>query len=82
MAMVECSSRQNWNELAEMASIKWADKLSCHFDALIVLFHQWKLIPVLSVRQNASALLHQLQLRSYQVVVLTALITDYVVVSL
>ncbi|OZC08416.1 hypothetical protein X798_04616, partial [Onchocerca flexuosa] len=66
MAMVECSSRQNWNELAEMASIKWADKLSCHFDALIVLFHQWKLIPVLSVRQNASALLHQLQLRSYQ----------------
>uniref|UniRef100_A0A1I8EAV3 Uncharacterized protein n=1 Tax=Wuchereria bancrofti TaxID=6293 RepID=A0A1I8EAV3_WUCBA len=45
VAMVECSSRQNWSELADMASAKWADKLSCHFDALIVLFHQWKLIP-------------------------------------
>ncbi|VBB26454.1 unnamed protein product [Acanthocheilonema viteae] len=67
VAMVECSSRQNWNELAETASVKWADKLSCHFDALIVLFHQWKLIPVLSIRRNSSTLWRQLQLRSYQV---------------
>ncbi|KAL3981817.1 hypothetical protein ACH3XW_44635 [Acanthocheilonema viteae] len=66
VAMVECSSRQNWNELAETASVKWADKLSCHFDALIVLFHQWKLIPVLSIRRNSSTLWRQLQLRSYQ----------------
>ncbi|EJW81358.1 hypothetical protein WUBG_07734, partial [Wuchereria bancrofti] len=77
VAMVECSSRQNWSELADMASAKWADKLSCHFDALIVLFHQWKLIPVLSVRRNTSTLWHQLQLRSYQVIVLTALVADH-----
>lgn len=82
VAMVECSSRQNWSELAEMASVKWADKLSCHFDALIVLFHQWKLIPVLSIRRNSSALWRQLQLRSYQVLVLTALVADYFVISL
>ncbi|MCP9266379.1 hypothetical protein DINM_021925 [Dirofilaria immitis] len=73
IAMVECSSRQNWHELAEMASVKWADKLSCHFDALIVLFHQWKLIPVLSIRRNSSSLWRQLQLRSYQHSAVTAL---------
>uniref|UniRef100_A0A915PE30 Uncharacterized protein n=1 Tax=Setaria digitata TaxID=48799 RepID=A0A915PE30_9BILA len=67
VAMVECSSRHNWSELAEVASIKWADKLSCYFDALIVIFHQWKLIPVLSVRRNSSTLWYQLQQRSYQV---------------
>ncbi|EFO18796.1 hypothetical protein LOAG_09699 [Loa loa] len=82
LAMVECSSRQNWSELAEMASVKWADKLSCHFDALIVLFHQWKLIPVLSVRRNTSALWGQLQLRSYQVVIPTAFVADYFVIFL
>lgn len=76
MAMVECSTSQNWGELADMASVKWAEKISCDFDALIVLFHQWKLIPVLSIRRNSSTLWRQLQLRSYQVVVLKILFID------
>lgn len=73
MAMVECSSKQNWSELAEIARMKWTEKLYCHFDALIVLFHQWKLIPVLSIRRNSTTLLRELQSRTYQVVLKTFL---------